>query len=1120
MPDERQGVVVMSAFDIADALGLPRPTEQQRAVIESPLTPAIVVAGAGSGKTETMAARVVYLIANGIVQADEILGLTFTRKAAAELAHRIDTRLGGLRRHLGQESATLSLADRPAVATYNAYAGALVSEHGLRVGIEPDSALITDAGNWQLASEIVGTWPVDLHTDKAVGTIISAAMSLDSALAEHLCEVSEAREWFASTLHHLQRLPYGPKKRSMNAQAARFIESLRLRSELLDIVAALREAKARAGALSFGDQISRAALLARSAPQVGEGERRRYAAVLLDEYQDTSHAQTTMLAALFGGGHPVMAVGDPHQSIYAWRGASASALGRFRDEFPAADGGRATLLNLTTSWRNDEAVLAAANQVAQPLRDELAGIQVPQLTARPGAQAGAVAWLWADTIEDEAAHIAQYIAERWQGVRRPSAAVLCRTRKYFPAIAAALTAQGIPVEIVGLGGLLMVPEVSDVTALMTVAHDPSRGDALLRLLTGPLFNIAPADVKALTTLARRLDAGIDGERGQGVDRVSLADALDWLVAARKLPSAIEFSEAALTRLRELGRMLRSLRGYLGLALAEVLAHAEMLLGLDIEVPLASGAASGRIHLDALRQVAAGFSASASASTVGAFLSWLAAAEREERGLDRPVSEPDPRAVQLITVHGAKGLEWDLVAVAGLTIGNFPAVGFKNGEPQSSGWLVGEGSLPYPLRGDVRDLARIDLDAPDGAELGQRLDAFRAVVGHDALLEERRLAYVAFTRARSELIVTGARWRDGVKNAAQPSPFLTELVDTGLAARHPESRDLGSGPAANPLGVEAPPGWWPRHAEAEHAEQTPQLALAAAVAGAIGNRPEHGDDEVAASTSPLDVPDGSRVRREGDRPGQPRDRFEDSKGADPVLPIAASNREGELGVGDVTELARILLAERDRHERGERAAIAAPNHLSASAIVRLVQDPTAMSRDWRRPIPRKPSPMATRGTLVHSWIERHYSKAALLDIDDAELYEQDDYVDDTAQLRSVFEASPWAGREPVELEIPVEFTLGSRTIRTRIDAIFADPDNPGGQIVVDWKTGSPPKQARQRAAREIQLAIYRVAWSRISGTPIDDVAAAFFYLATGETVRVERLPGAEELARRLTELVGD
>ena len=147
---------------LAAALGLPRPTDEQAEVIAAPARSALVVAGAGAGKTETMAARVVWLVANRLVRRDEVLGLTFTRKAAGELAERVRIRLRQLRAAGGlpalERSGTGSEAAEPTIATYHSYAASVVGDHGLRLGIEPRSRLLGEAASWQLAQDVVEGW--------------------------------------------------------------------------------------------------------------------------------------------------------------------------------------------------------------------------------------------------------------------------------------------------------------------------------------------------------------------------------------------------------------------------------------------------------------------------------------------------------------------------------------------------------------------------------------------------------------------------------------------------------------------------------------------------------------------------------------------------------------------------------------------------------------------------------------------------------------------------------------------------------------------------------------------------------------------------------------------------
>ncbi|GIG19315.1 ATP-dependent DNA helicase [Cellulomonas chitinilytica] len=1107
-------MTALGAEQIALLVGQHPPTPEQRRIIEAPLAPSLVVAGAGSGKTETMAARVVWLLANGLVTPEQVLGLTFTRKAAAELSDRVRRRLRRLWRAAAEAGVVLPGAPadmragvapddvlgglaRPTIATYNSYAASLVSDHALRLGLDPSARLLGEAAQWQLASDVVEAWRGDLDTDAATSTVVEAVLALSGALDEHLLTADVARRQVEGIVEAIVATPAGDPPREPYAEVKKLVRSLGERARVLDLVAEYRDRKRAADAIDFGDQVALAARLARDVPEVGAGERNRYRVVLLDEYQDTSYAQLTLLGALFGDGHPVTAVGDTHQSIYGWRGASAGGLEGFPTSFPAvdADGTRrpADVHALSTSWRNDQRILDAANRVAAPLRVAAARVPVPVLAARPGAGAGHVHAHVAETLESEADAVAQFVAARWRagdagGAGRVTAAVLCRKRSQFGPLRTALRAAGLPVEVVGLGGLLSTPEVVDLVAALQAAHDPSRGDALMRLLTGARTRLGAADLHALGAWAGELAArhpgggrAVDGVEADVVDQRSIVDALDELPRPGwRSASGRSLTDAGRRRLVELAGLLSALRAHTYLAVPELVAEAERLLGLDIEVAARAGVSPGRAraHLDAFRDVAVEFARSADHPTLGGFLAWLDAADVRESGLDMPVSEPDPDAVQIITIHAAKGLEWDVVAVAGLVDGGLPATPThgKDG-PKDSAWLTGLGTLPYPLRGDRHDLPELAYaGAADPKDLEERRKRFVLEAGHHEVAEERRLAYVAVTRARSDLLLTAAWWGDGSRVRAL-STFLEELAEAGLV----ETDDWSVVPPdgeTNPRASLTVSATWP--------------ADPFAVEGAAGRRPavEAAAARVRAAMAavpsvapPSSTADGGHRTEPSDEPRTSRSRWD--------------------------ELADRLLAEHERARTPDRE-VELPAHLSASAVVRLDADPGEFARHLRRPVPAEPSAQARRGTRFHAWVEGWFGAASLVDVDALPGADDDSLTVDLDEraLRDSFLATPWAHRSPLAVEVDVETSVDGYVLRSRIDAVFPDQDASAGAgdavIVVDWKTGAPPTDDASRASRELQLAVYRLAWSRWTGTPLDRVRAAFCYVGTGETVHPDRL----------------
>jgi len=1142
-----------SPAQLARLLGAQEPTAEQAAVIGAPLAPMAVIAGAGSGKSETMAARLVWLVANQYVRPERVLGLTFTRKAAGELAERVRTRLAALRRaglQVGPPQLALSasaaddgddelLAGEPVIATYHAYAGRLVADHALREGLEPTLRLITPAVSWQLAARVVAAY--DGPTDALEWTpltVTAAVLALAGEMAEHLRgpdDVLGIGRWLADCRAGLTgRVPKA---------VTDILKTQRTREQLLPLVAAYAVAKSSREVLDYGDQMAVAARIASRHPLVGQAERARYQVVLLDEYQDTSHAQLVLLSSLFGGGHPVTAVGDPCQSIYGWRGASAGNLRRFRSDFARASGQPSPVRVLSTSFRNTGRVLQAAGAIQQDLRADAP--DVPLLVAPPGrAGRGLVRCALLESAADEAAWVADQIAgildlppgvapdgAPWPETRagldpraakgakvRPSdIAVLCRKRSQFAALRAALEARDIPVEVVGLGGLLTVPEVADIVATLQVLHDPTASGALARLLTSPRWRIGPADLVALGRRTRSLASPVPANPGPanpgpanpgpelaspgpaGADPMS--DALSDLTrdtgslveALDDLGSPAAYSAAGYGRLTALAAELRVLRGHVARPLAELVTEVERTLGLDIEVASRPGAdpAAARADLDAFADAAAAFAGDAQEPTLGAFLAYLAAAESEEFGLEAgQVGETD--SVKLATVHAAKGLQWAAVFVPGLSDGPqrhlFPA------KPRvTTRWTENARLLPFALRGDALDLPVLAGLTPS------ELTAFGDACTARDLAEERRLCYVAATRAAYLLGCSGYWWSDGVSRLG-PSQFLTEFraaCEDG-AGEVAYWQPAPEPDAVNPALSEPPTALWPAAALAdaryEAVREAAALVDAAArdlrtAAGGTGGRPPG----LTAAGGTGGRPPGVAAAAGGTGGSFPVD--------DPYHAlVAAWERDTDL-----------LLAEREQRHTGQDVLVGLPRQLPVSALVTMARDPAELAQQVRRPMPRRPVPQAARGTTFHLWLESRFGKAELIDPEElpgaADDLAADDGDPELAELKVRFEAGEWASRWPAEVEVPFETLIGDRLVRGRIDAVFADAQN-GGYDVVDWKTGRQPATDAEKRAVAVQLAAYRLAWAALAGVPVAQVRAAFYYVRDDATVRpADLLDGA-------------
>ncbi len=1088
----------LSARTIAAALGQFPPTDEQVDVIEAPLSPALVVAGAGSGKTETMASRVVWLVANGLVRRDEVLGLTFTRKAAGELAERIQRRLqrlaeferrgllpflsalaaegrldafGELERTAGSTDAarhglmnTLAVAvratatgadedallHRPTVATYNSFADQIVREHAVRIGRDAEAAILSESAAWLLIRRVVfaSDDPRLEERGEAVRSIIDAALRIARDGVDNLVSFDDVAAFPGRFRDVLER----PSTRSGTvvykdvADAENNVAALGL---LADLAREYSTQKRRIGVLDFSDQVAGALEVVRAHEIVALDMRERFRVVLLDEYQDTSVAQTDLLAALFAG-TAVMAVGDPHQAIYGWRGASAGNLGGFAAAF-AGDSASAEF-SLLTSWRNSADVLTAANAVLAPLA-ATAAVAVSELRARPGAPRGEVEMVFDADLDTEADRVATWFerirAARSEAGRSTTGAVLFRSKKHMVRFGDALGSRGIPHRILGLGGLLSTPEVVDVVAALRVISDPTAGSALIRLLAGPRWGIGLPDLRELAALSRRIarhDSALQPLppdvvaviRGSASDdEGSLIDALDFFLRHKSDHGWLgEFSVDARERLREAASVFSGLRRAVGMPVPDLVRLIELELRLDIELaanetrgPARIASAQLRAFVDELQ----GFLAADESGSITNLLAWLDHAEQRDEFAPR-TEPPEDDVVQLLTIHGSKGLEWDAVAVVRLVKDELPSA------PRDTKAWLGFGVLPYSFRGDAEWLPAFRWDqhaAPTQQDLKAALDEFIAANRSRQLDEDRRLAYVALTRARDHLLLSGASW-SGTKRPRQRSIFFDEV------ARALGRELVDDEPGEDPYLGERRMLQWPidalgaRRSRVERAAEIARAAVAAPRA--------EPDDDIA-----------------------------------------------------------LLLAERDERQRPREAG--APTRIAASRYKEFVSDYAGTVSRIARPLPERPFAQTRRGTLFHAWVEHRSGISgtgrsvddALWSLEDEPTVASSDDAVVLDTLKATFAASEWGDLSPIEVETEIDFPITGlddqpHIVICKLDAVYRRADRGGRIEIVDWKTGAPPRNDAEREERMLQLELYRQAYHHKHGVPVDEIDVALYYVA--------------------------
>jgi DNA helicase-2/ATP-dependent DNA helicase PcrA len=1021
--------------EIVLAMGA-EPTVDQWAAISMPLEPYVVVAGAGSGKTSVIAARVVYLalVAAGRIHADhrgvfpgDVLCLTFTNKATEHLTLKI-------RRAL----ATLDLAEgeEPTVLNYHGFAAQVLERHGLLAGIEPAQRVLTLAQRSELCGRVLDELSFEYVSAEWQPSLIDKILSLADQLADHRREPEEVIAFSQ------ERLPALSQHRGEAAYRAALE-----RIELAGAVRRFQELKRELGVIDFGDQITLALKVVEGFPEVVRDYRSRYSAVVLDEYQDTNVAQAALIARAFGDGFPVAAVGDPDQSIYAWRGASLFNLLEFQEQFRRADGAHARKLPLYTNFRSGVSILAAADRVIGEIPAEQRPDPEKRLEPWPPNGEGRVElakfgdeWSEACWVADRVAdlHTDDPEANPWS-----SFAVLSRKSRLFVPLQEAFAERGIPVEIVGLAGLLKLPEVVEVLCYAKAVADPFASVSLARILLGPRYRVGFKDIARVAAWARDRNYALRDE-DEGPDETPpflFAEALEHLDDVTYL------SDEGRTRLDEVRRELGELRAEASRPVGEFLGEVIRRIGLLSELeasPDSETALATRRNLAAFLDEVHAFSPLEGELTLRAFLDYVATVEAAERQEWSPVQPSAENSVKIMTIHQAKGLEFDTVFVPGLATGLLPDLQVQQ-NPAERGY-----SLDFELRGDRRILPTFQ----------GNFRQFWLALRKQEELEERRTAYVALTRARKRLFVTGAHWYGEGASSKKPSLFFEELRawagETGMAVVRPEPELASENPLAGYR--ERFVRDWPGAARRDEGDRLFPLGWRQAAALEADKR-----TTIAGAVAGLDL--------------RERAAFE---------AMAAERRSLAL-----------QLLEREQRTPGGRPFV--PATVSVAGLIDYARCPKQFYWSAVRPLPRFSGPAARLGTQIHGWIERQGSgQASLLELEEKpdltaeELAGEPGKVD---RLQRNFTNSRFAAAVPLYAERAFLLYLDGVVVKGRIDAVFGSPD--GHWEVVDYKTGKKP--ATDDVLSGLQLDLYGLACTEVFGKKPEELTLTYFYLDSGEEV---------------------
>ena len=934
----------------------------QRRVVEHRGGPLLVLAGPGTGKTATLVEAVVDRVERDGVDPEQILALTFSRRAAAELRQQIAQRLARTVRE-------------PLARTFHSYAFGLLRREAVQRG-EPAPRLLTGAEQDLLVRELLRGDLDELGADYWPPRLRPALST--RGFAEELRDL---------LMRSVER-GVSPVE----------LAALGRRQERDDWVAVAHFARQYAAVTGLRQppaydpaELVRAAVdLLSDDPSLLAGERDARAFVVVDEYQDCDPAQEDLLGLLAGGGRDLVAVGDPDQSIYAFRGSDVEGIRRFPERFRTADGSPAPVQALTVSRRSGPALLAATRRVAARLGGPH---RHRRLMAGDPDTPGRVSVHVLASASQEAAFVAGRLREAHliDGVPWDSMAVLVRAASALPVLRRGLAGAGVPVAVqleeVPLVDQPPVRALLDVLALAT-GRRRLDADTAVELVTGPLGAADPVALRRLRQELRAHELATGGGRASG----------DLLVEALHRPEDLApLDRRAVAPVARVGALLAAARDAAaasGASAEDVLWAVWSATGLSAawsRKAMSGGPAGAAADCDldavvALFDAAARFADRLPGEGPAGFLEHL-------RGQQIPadttaVAAPSGPAVHLMTAHAAKGLQWELVVVAGVQEGVWPDLRVRGG-------LLGTETL-------------VDLVAGRDDSAVARQSA--------RLAEERRLFYVATTRARRGLVVTAVAADD-----TQPSRFLDDLdpladsVEERPVERVPRGLDLPSVVAELRRVVCDPLQPEPRRRGA--ARQLTRLAAAgvraAAPSGWYGLAPVSDDAPLRGGGEPVRV-SPSRV-----------DEFQRCELRWLLKACGASD-------GDTTTRARVGSLV---HDLAERAAI---HDWSTAQLL------DEFDRSW-------PTLQVGDG-----WIgRREYDRIRQM----------------VARLGRWLVANP---RSVIAVEEAFDVEVGRARLVGRVDRL--ERDEQGRVVLVDLKTGMSPAKEGELAGHP-QLAVYQLAVER-------------------------------------------
>jgi DNA helicase-2/ATP-dependent DNA helicase PcrA len=665
--------------------------------------PLLIIAGAGTGKTTVITQRIQHLILDKQINPSHILALTFTEKAAKEMETRTDEVLP-----YGYSQMWIE--------TFHAFCDRLIRQQAIHIGLNPSFSLMTEAETMLFLRKHLFEFELDYF--RPLGNPMKFLQGM-------LTHISRLRD---DDITPEQYLEFAKKLEAAKPTDEADILEAKKTMELAKAYVTYENLKAQEGVMDFSNLIANALRLLRERPNILRHYQEQFKYILVDEFQDTNYAQNELAILLAGSAKNITVVGDDDQSIYRWRGAALANMMQFRSHFP-----NAKIITLTQNYRSTQTILDSAYKLIQfnnPDRLEVKENINKRLISAREIKGSEIDFIYTNRVEDEAEEVAKKIKAEVKKTNRPynEFAILVRANDHAQPFQRAFDRLRIPYQFLGPGHLFQQEEIKDLIAYLKALANFEDTASLYRVITMPIFGIEARDIAALLNYSKR-------------NNCTLFEAMEQ----------VENNMLTKNGNEKITRIITMFKGHLEKIAKETAGQIlyyffedSGLLGYYLD-PRTVKTEKEAQNVAKFFEKLQSFAANREDASVFAAVDWIdLSMELGESPMAAEIDWTKNNAVNILTVHSSKGLEFPFVFVVNLVAQRFPSRDRKE-------------QIPLPA-----EIIREEL--PEGDE---------------NLQEERRLFYVAITRAKEQLFLTAAKFYGDGKRERKLSPFIAETLGEAL-----------------------------------------------------------------------------------------------------------------------------------------------------------------------------------------------------------------------------------------------------------------------------------------------------------------------------------------------------